>query len=72
MNISEFPTKGNLINARNSLKFSQQGYDLLDKKRTILISEMIAMIDRAEKLQDLADLSADLEKITLVNSTQSV
>lgn len=51
MDITVFPTKGNLINAKNSLKLSEQGYDLLDKKRNILIREMMLLIDRARDIQ---------------------
>ena len=32
MNINMFPTKGNLIAAKNSLALARQGYDLMDKK----------------------------------------
>ena len=32
-----FPTKGNLMLAKNSLALARQGYDLMDKKRNILI-----------------------------------
>ena len=28
-----FPTKGNLMLAKNSLALAKQGYDLMDKKR---------------------------------------
>ena len=34
-----FPTKGNLMLAKNSLALARQGYDLMDKKRNILIEE---------------------------------
>ena len=33
MDVTLFATKGNLIAAKNSLKLSKQGYDLLDKKK---------------------------------------
>ena len=33
MDPNTFPTKGNLIRAKNSLALSRQGYDLMDKKR---------------------------------------
>ena len=39
MDPNEVPTKGNLIRARNSLALSRQGYELMDKKRNILIRE---------------------------------
>ena len=32
MDPREFPTKGNLIAAKNSLTLAKQGYDLMDKK----------------------------------------
>ena len=36
MDPNTFPTKGNLILAKNSLALSRQGYELMDKKRNIL------------------------------------
>ena len=41
MDPNTFPTKGNLILAKNSLALSRQGYELMDKKRNILIREMM-------------------------------
>lgn len=46
-----FATKGNLLIAKNALKLSKQGYELLDKKRNILINEMMGLIDRAQEIQ---------------------
>ena len=45
------PTKGNLIIAKNTLELCRTGYDLLDKKRNILIREMMNLIDAAKKIQ---------------------
>ena len=45
MDPREFPTKGNLIAAKNSLALAKQGYDLMDKKRNILIRELMDLID---------------------------
>ena len=50
-----FATKGNLIIAKNALKLSKQGYELLDKKRNILINEMLGLIDKAQKIQSQID-----------------
>ena len=47
MDPNTFPTKGNLILAKNSLKLSRQGYELMDKKRNILIREMMELNDQA-------------------------
>ena len=52
MDMTLFPTKGNLIIAKNSLALSRQGYDLLDKKRNILVREMMTHVEKARKLQD--------------------
>ena len=46
-----FPTKSNLILAKNTLALSRQGYELLDKKRNLLIREMMGMIDKASEIQ---------------------
>lgn len=45
------PTKSNLMSAQNSLEFSQKGFELLDKKRNVLIREMMSYVGRAEELQ---------------------
>ena len=45
------PTNGNLIIAKNTLALSKTGYGLLDKKRNILIREMMNLIDAAKALQ---------------------
>ncbi|NMB09130.1 MAG: V-type ATP synthase subunit D [Tissierellia bacterium] len=45
------PTKGNLIKAKSSLDFAKKGYDLLDRKRTVLIREMMSLVNKASKLQ---------------------
>ena len=46
------PTKGNLIIAKNTLSLCKTGYGLLDKKRNILIREMMNLIDAAKKIQE--------------------
>ena len=51
MDPNTFPTKGNLILAKNSLALSRQGFELMDKKRNILIREMMELIDQAKDIQ---------------------
>ena len=46
------PTKTNLLRLRNDLKFAQQGYDLLDQKRNILIIELLALVDQTVDFQN--------------------
>ena len=55
MDPNTFPTKGNLILAKNSLALSRQGYELMDKKRNILIREMMELIDQAKDIQTQID-----------------
>ena len=48
-------TKGNLINMKKSLALAKVGYELMDKKRNILIREMMALIDKANEIQGKID-----------------
>jgi len=45
------PTKANLMTAQVALDFSKKGYELLDKKRNVLIREMMSFMDRAKGIQ---------------------
>lgn len=49
------PTKGNLMATKKSLALAKVGYELMDKKRNILIREMMALIDRASAIQSSID-----------------
>ena len=55
MDPNTFPTKGNLILAKNSLALAKQGYVLMDKKRNILIRELMGLIQQAESIQKEID-----------------
>lgn len=48
---SVFPTKGNLIATKKSLALANLGYDLLDRKRNILIREMMNMMEKSKAVQ---------------------
>lgn len=45
------PTKGSLMAVQKSLSLSTLGFDLLDRKRNILIREMMLLIDKAKQLR---------------------
>jgi len=47
-----FPTKGNLLALQKSIKLASLGYDLMDKKRNILIREMMEQIEKVRSLRD--------------------
>lgn len=51
MAIQVAPTKTNLMKAKSSLEFSVKGFELLDKKRNVLIREMMEFVDKARGLQ---------------------
>lgn len=46
-----FPTKGNLLNIKKSLALAELGFELLDRKRNILIRELMMMVDAAKALR---------------------
>ena len=52
---SVLPTKGNLMAAKQSRELARTGYDLMDRKRNILIREMMSMIDEAKAVQAKID-----------------
>ena len=45
-------TKGNLIRMKRSLALAKSGYDLMDRKRNILVSEMMQLVDKVKMLRD--------------------
>lgn len=49
------PTKSNLLAVKRSLVLAKLGYDLMDRKRNILIREMMSMIDQAKEIQAKID-----------------
>ena len=55
MDPNTFPTKGNLLNIKKSLSLANLGYELMDRKRNILIREMMSLIDTAKKVRDDID-----------------
>ena len=55
MDTASVPTKGNLLKAQSSLELSRQGFDLMDRKRSILIRELMQYIDEAKAIQSEID-----------------
>lgn len=45
------PTKGNLMTMQRSLQQARLGYELMDRKRNILIREMVLLTDKAKSLR---------------------
>ena len=74
MDVTLFATKGNLITAKNTLRLSRQGYELMDKKRTILINEMMGLIKVAEEIQSQIDstFTEAYKALQLANLTSGI
>ena len=49
------PTKGNLIAAKRSRELAENGFSLMDRKRNILVRELMALLDQAEDIQKRID-----------------
>lgn len=45
------PTKSGLLRAKSTLAFSLKGFELLDKKRNVLIQELMSLTGRAKSIQ---------------------
>jgi len=74
MPIDVAPTKSNLISARVSLDFSKKGYELLDKKRNVLIREMMSLIGKAREIQEKVNVifSQAYEALKVANMTEGI
>ncbi len=72
------PTKGNLNAAKRSRALADNGYELMDRKRNILIREIMDLMDEAESLQERIDstfseayASMRMAEISMGGSAQS-
>lgn len=72
MAIKVTPTKANLIASKNALVLAEKGYDLLDKKRTVLIKEMMDLNKNAKSLQDEIEEKFEMSYSELVMATISM
>ena len=77
MDPNSFPTKGNLILAKNSLSLASMGYGLMDKKRNILVREIMDLIEKAKEIQARIDTTfreayAALQKANIENGIDYV
>ena len=55
MPVNTAPTKGNLMRIEKTLSLSNQGYEMLDRKRIILINEIMSLVKEAEDIQRQID-----------------
>ena len=68
------PTKSNLMRAQASLELSRKAYELLDRKRNVLIREMMSRIDRAEEIQERigTTFAAAYQALQMANVTMGI
>ena len=71
------PTKSNLLSLKRQLVFAEEGYDLLEQKRQILIFELMSRLARAQEIErGVADLLrrafAALREATLDSGTENL
>lgn len=45
------PTKTNLFKIKRNLEFAQQGYELLEQKREILVAELMSLVEKTKHSQ---------------------
>ena len=70
MSVNVSPTKSKLIETKRSLVLAKEGHTLLDKKRNVLIREMMRLIDSARQIQEdmeivFAEAYSSLQKANL-------
>jgi V/A-type H+-transporting ATPase subunit D len=63
------PTKSNLLSLRRQLIFAEEGYDLLEQKRQILILELMSRLARAQDLERGMDESTQQALAALREAT---
>jgi V/A-type H+-transporting ATPase subunit D len=49
------PTKSSALNIKRQLAFAEEGFGLLEQKRQILVFELMGNLDKARRVQKLAD-----------------
>jgi V/A-type H+-transporting ATPase subunit D len=70
MSVNVSPTKSKLIETKRALVLAKEGHTLLDKKRNVLIREMMRLIDSARQIQEdmesvFAEAYGSLQKANL-------
>ncbi|MBE6344066.1 MAG: V-type ATP synthase subunit D [Spirochaetaceae bacterium] len=70
MNIA--PTKSNLLMVKDQLEISQNGYELLEQKREILVMELMHMVERVKLLEREIDKKIQVAYPALKNMLMAI
>ncbi|CAM2796435.1 V-type ATP synthase subunit D [Erysipelothrix tonsillarum] len=65
-------TKGNLLACKESLRLAKLGYELMDRKRVILMQELSKMMDDVKELRDVIDETYDKAYTSLQRANVSL
>lgn len=57
MSADIFPTKSNLLASKRSLSLAKTGFELLDKKRNVMLREMMSLMHDIEGVQEQIDVT---------------
>jgi V/A-type H+-transporting ATPase subunit D len=76
-NINVAPTRSNLIRVKKELRFAREGYEILDRKREVLTTELVRVAHEADVLQQevwkiLESAYRAMEKARLVMGSDRV
>ncbi|OJF76896.1 MAG: V-type ATP synthase subunit D [Treponema sp. CETP13] len=66
------PTKSNLLTVKQQLEISEEGYDLLEQKREILVMELMRMVEHVKLLERNIDKVLDSAYPALKNMLMTV
>jgi len=66
------PTKSNLLSVKEQLSVAQDGYDLLEQKREILVMELMRMVEKVKLLERDLDKTVSQAYPALRNMLMSV
>ena len=64
-------TKGNLLANKESLRLARVGYDLMDRKRMILMQELTKLMDDVKELRDVIDVAYEEAYVALQRANVS-
>lgn len=59
------PTKSSLLAVRRDLAFAEEGYDLLEQKRQILVIELMSQVARAKTIQESVEAALERAHVAL-------
>ena len=65
------PTKSQLLATKKSLKLSKKGFEILDRKRNVLVRVIMSLLSKAAEVQDRIDTTYEVayEALEMANIT---